>query len=63
LISTSARLTRPIAIERGLEAAPGLGPVAQVTLGRSEHGGRQSQVLAQLEWFEDAYRPRGQPAP
>jgi hypothetical protein len=46
-------------IERGLEAAPGLGSLAQVALGRSEHGGREGQVLARLERFEDAHRLPG----
>ena len=47
-------------VERGLEAEPGLGPFAQVALGRSEHGGREGQVLARVEWFEDAHRLPGQ---
>jgi hypothetical protein len=52
---------RDAQIERGLEVAPRLGPVAQVALGRSEHGGREGQVLARLEWLEDTERSPGQP--
>ncbi len=39
---------RSAQVERGLEAASGLGPLTQIALGRSEHGGREGQVVARL---------------